>query len=101
MADLGASGAPTYENKGLQRTDPAGSVLGLTENQALTYVATGSTCMDLFFDVAGGHGIDGHERRDEGAQARVDAQGLGHGEGGVFGLEEFYEVKAVSGWAAE
>lgn len=42
---------PTYQNVGLQRVDPAGSVLGLTENNALTYHATGSKCIDLFFDV--------------------------------------------------
>jgi Domain of unknown function (DUF2828) len=44
---MSSASGPTYENVGLQRQDPTGSTLGLTENKALTYHAT----VDLFFDV--------------------------------------------------
>ena len=47
---------PTYVNKGEPRLDTEGSVLGLTENKALTYHATGSKCLDFFFDVTPGIG---------------------------------------------
>lgn len=41
----------TFENRVLQRIDSEGSLLGLTENQTLTYKKTGSKCLDLFVDV--------------------------------------------------
>ena len=56
---LKATSSPTFENLGQQRKDSEESVLGLTENQALTYKKTGSYCLDLFTDVLP------HIRKDE------------------------------------